>query len=154
MASKPKSTGASTSTAAPKPENANTAAPAQPANAATAQNGDGRARNFLSPQKALAIAIAGLVAILGQENIAALLTDEQKDQIKAANEMADKLNSQTIKPVQDEIVKVRAALTALTANPDELIKPENVTKVKEYATTLARLQKRLETFTGAATHTV
>lgn len=114
---------------------------------------DARKRNFLSPQKALAIQLAALAAILATDKIAALLTEEQKKQIKTANEMADELNSQTIKPVQDRINVIRKELTSLTT-PEKLAEVETVKKVQEFASELSRLQKRLEIFTGAATATI
>ena len=113
-----------------------------------------RKRNFLSPQKALAIQIAGLVAILNLEAVAAVLTDEQKEQVKTAGTMADELNSQTIKPVQDRIKVIQAELKELTADPAKLAEPDVVTKVRDHANELARLNKRMETFTGAAAATV
>lgn len=114
---------------------------------------DPKKRNFLSPQKALAIQLAGLVALLSLDKIAALLTENQKAQVKTANEMADELNSQTIKPVQNRIAVIKTELATLTT-PEKLAEAGTVPKVQTLANELSRLQKRLETFTGAAAATV
>lgn len=106
-----------------------------------------RARNALSPQKVLAIAIAGLAAILSREAVAKQLTEPEKAQVQAANKLAADLNAKTIKPIQDRIAAIAKEFAALM--PD-ITKPGTAEKAKELSQELNRKQNQLKALTSAA----
>jgi hypothetical protein len=122
------------------------AAPAKE-NAAASTDATPKTRNRLSPAKALAIQIAGLVAILITPKVAGVLTEPQKAQVAAAEAAAKELNDQTIKPIKDRIEAIAKEFDALSAKFRE---PGVAEKVKELSADLARQEKKLQALTASA----
>lgn len=106
-----------------------------------------RKRNALSPAKQLAIQIAGLIAILATESIAALLTDPQKAQIATAETAAKALNASTLEPIQNRIKAIQAEFADLAT---KIMEPGVADKVKTLSVELIRQEKRLKTLTENA----
>jgi len=122
-----------------KPGAASGQAPAQ-------QTAAPKKRNPISPAKALAIQIAGLVAILKSKAVAATLTKEQTAQVAAAEAAAKELNAKTLQPVLDRIKAIQAEFKAL-----DITAPGAADKAKELAQELGRKQTKLKQLTGETT---
>ena len=122
----------------PKPAAAGTqAAPAPP----TAK----RNRAAISPAKALAITVAGLVAILKARQTWLTLNPAQQEQVAAASKAAAELNAKTLQPVLDRIKEIQEEFKKI-----DITAVGAADKAKELSIELGRKQTKLAALTQSA----
>ena len=124
-----------------KPSSASGQAPA------AAETEPKRTRAAISPAKALAIQVAGLVSILRSKPVAAVLTEPQKAQVVAAENASRELNAKTIQPIKDRISAIQKEFQELMP---KVLEPGVADKAKALSIELGRKQKQLQQLTQTA----
>lgn len=99
-----------------------------------------RTRLSFNKEQKLAFVVTGLVSILASKAVAAVLTEEQKAKVKAAETKANEVGGgDPFKPIEDRIKAIQSELKAIDYSKDV---ERAVAQAKELASELDKQIKR------------
>lgn len=100
-----------------------------------------RTRSAVSMQTKLAIALAGVLALIARKEVAAVLKPEDQEGIKNAIALADESNKKSLGPINARLEVIKTDLAA-AVTPENIVKVGASDVIKKLSSEMGRLETK------------